>query len=161
MARGCYGGAPKRRLMEGKMKLAYYEGIFKEELESCPSEDVRAKAMAIKQMANFMERAIAETSLVNCAKLLDELKNMKHYTAERIIPVGAKFMLGLVGEYDSRVMELQAKIDEMKACKELLVAAFGLKYMETFMNDSGEMRNKDITGSSYVCLHMSFGVICV
>ena len=127
------------------MKLAYYEGIFKEELESCPSEDVRAKAMAIKQMENFMERAIAETSLVNSAKLLDELKNMKHYTAERIIPVGAKFMLELVGEYDSHVMELQAKIDEMKACKELLVAAFGLKYMETFMSDSGELRNKDLT----------------
>ena len=88
MARGCYGGAPKRRLMEGKMKLAYYEAIFKEELESCPSEDVRAKAMAIKQMENFMERAIAETSLVNCVKLIDELKSMKNFAADRTIPLG-------------------------------------------------------------------------
>ena len=36
-----------------------------------------------------------------------------------------------------------------------------MKYMETFMSDSGETRNKDITGSSYVCLHTSFVAFCV
>ena len=70
-------------------------------------------------------------------------------------------MLGLVGEYDSRIMEMQAKIDELKACKDVMVSAFGVKYMETFMNDNGETRNKDITGSSYACLQTSFAVLCV
>ena len=143
--------------MEGRMKLAYYEGVFKEALESCPSEDVRAKATTVKEMENFMERGIAELPLTNCLKLIDELKSMKYYTAERIIPVGAKYMLTLVGEYDSRIMEMQAKIDELKACKDVMVAALGVKYIETFMSDSGETRNKDITGSSYVAR----GALCL
>ena len=161
MSRGFYGGAPKRRLMEGKMKLAYYEGVFKELLELCPSEDVRTKATTIKVMENFMERAIAELSATNCTKLREEMGNMKCFTADRIIPIGAKYMLGLVGEYDSRIMEMQAKIDELKACKDVMVSAFGVKYMETFMNDNGETRNKDIMGSSYVGLQTSFAVLCV
>ena len=144
MAQGCYGGAPKRKLMEGKMKLAYYEGIFKETLESCPSEDVRAKATTVKEMENFMERGIAELPLTNCLKLIDELKSMKYYTAERIIPVGAKYMLTLVGEYDSSIKEMKAKIASMESSMEVMVAAFGLKYVETFTNDAGETRNKDL-----------------
>ena len=143
------------------MKLAYYEGIFKHLLELCPSEDVRAKATTVKEMENFMERAIAELSAANCSKLREEMGAMKNFAADRIIPIGAKYMLTLVGEYDSRIMEMQAKIDELKACKDVMVAAFGVKYMETFMTDNGETRNKDITGSSYVCLQTSFAVLCV
>ena len=94
MSRGFYGGAPKRRLMEGKMKLAYYEGVFKELLELCPSEDVRTKATTIKVMENFMERAIAELSATNCTKLREEMGNMKCFTADRIIPIWGKIHAG-------------------------------------------------------------------